>query len=68
MATQASVRSIDNAIDASTPAASAPAKANAAPSVNKNIAIGLVEFLNNTEAKLVKDGVWEVANVYSVEF
>ena len=68
MATQASVRSIDNAIDANTPAASAPAKANAAPSVNKNIAIGLVEFLNNTEAKLVKDGVWEVANVYSVEF
>jgi hypothetical protein len=68
MATQASVRSIDNAIDASTPAASAPAKANAAPSVNKNIAIGLVEFLNNTEADLVKQGVFEVANIYSVEF
>jgi|LakMenEpi03Aug12_release.lakeMendotaPanAssembly.Ray.scaffolds.fasta_scaffold30680_4 hypothetical protein len=68
MATQASVRSIDNAIDASTPAAAAPPKANAAPSVSKNIAVGLIEALNNTEAELVKKGVWEVANKYSVEF
>jgi hypothetical protein len=68
MATQASVRSIDNAIDASTPAASAPPKANAAPSVKKNIAVGLMEFLNKTEADLVKEGVFSVANRYSVEF
>jgi hypothetical protein len=64
--TQADVRRIDNAIDASTPAA--PPKANAAPSVNKNIGVGLMEALNNTEAELVKQGVWEVANRYSVEF
>jgi len=68
MATQADVRRIDNAVDANAPAASAPPKANAAPSVNKNIAVGLVESLNKTEADLVKDGVWEVANRYSIEF
>lgn len=69
MATQADVRSIDNAIDsASAPDASAPPKANSAPSVNKNIAVGLIESLNRTEAELVKRGVWEVANKYSVEF
>jgi hypothetical protein len=48
--------------------AAAPPKANAAPSVNKNIAVGLIEALNNAEAELVKKGVWEVANRYSVEF
>jgi hypothetical protein len=47
---------------------SAPPKANAAPSINKNIAIGLVESLNNTEAELVKNGVFEQANQYSIEF
>jgi len=45
-----------------------PPKANAAPSVKKNIAVGLMEFLNNTEADLVKEGVFKVANIYSVEF
>ena len=45
-----------------------PPKANAAPSVNKNIAVGLMEFLNKTEADLVKEGVFKVANRYSVEF
>lgn len=64
--TQADVRRIDNAIDANTPAA--PPKANAAPSVNKNIAVGLMEELNKQEADLIKNGVWEVANKYSVEF
>ena len=51
-----------------TPAEAAPPKANAAPSVNKNIAVGLIEALNTAEAELVKQGVWEVANRYSVEF
>lgn len=76
MATQADIRRIDNALDANTPTAgdarsvttSAPPKANAAPSVNKNIAVGLVTALNNAEDELVKNGVWEVANRYSIEF
>ena len=67
-ATQADVRRIDNAIDANTPATAAPPKANAAPSVTKNIAVGLMEELNKQEADLIKNGVWEVANKYSVEF
>ena len=66
--TQADVRRIDNAIDASTPATAAPPKANAAPSVTKNIAVGLMEELNKQEADLIKNSVWEVANKYSVEF
>ena len=52
----------------SAPGRTAPPKANAAPSVSKNIAVGLAEELNNLEAKLVKNGVWEVANRYSIEF
>lgn len=52
----------------SAPATSAPPKANAAPSVNKNIAVGLVTALNKQEADLVSAGVWEVANQYSIEF
>jgi len=47
---------------------SAPPKANAAPSVNKNIAVGLITALNKQEADLVKNGVFEVANQYSIEF
>ena len=46
----------------------APPKANAAPSVNKNLAQGLMESLNAHEAELIKNRVWEVANKYSVEF
>jgi hypothetical protein len=46
----------------------APPKANAAPSVNKNLVMGLMDALNNTEAELIKEGVWEVANRYSIEF
>jgi hypothetical protein len=48
--------------------AAAPPKANAAPSVNKNLQAGLMDALNKTEAELIKEGVWEVANRYSVEF
>lgn len=51
-----------------TPTTQAPPKANAAPSVNKNIATGLMEELNKQEATLVKDGIWDVANKYSIEF
>jgi hypothetical protein len=46
----------------------APPKANAAPSVNKNLVMGLMDALNNTEAELIKEGVWEVANKYSIAF
>lgn len=52
----------------SAPNREAPPKANAAPSVSKNIAIGLMESLNKTEAELVKNGVFEQANKYSIEF
>jgi len=50
------------------PGSQAPPKANAAPSVSKNAAVGLIESLNNTEAVLVKNGVFEQANNYSIEF
>lgn len=50
------------------PTTTPPPKANAAPSVNKNLVQGLMESLNAQEAELVKKGVWEVANRYSVEF
>ena len=43
----------------SAPGNTAPPKANAAPSVSNNSAIGLIEALNNTEAELVKNGVFE---------
>ena len=66
-ATQADVRRIDNATQLP-PTKQAPPKANAAPSVNKNLAQGLMESLNAQEADLIKNRVWEVANKYSVEF
>ena len=52
----------------SAPGNTAPPKANAAPSVSNNSAIGLIEALNNTEAELVKNGVFEQANKYRIEF
>ena len=45
-----------------------PPKANAAPSVSKNVAIGLVSALNNQEAEMVKSGTFKIANIYSIEF
>ena len=45
-----------------------PPKANAAPSVSKNVAIGLVSALNNQEAEMVKAGTFKIANIYSIEF
>lgn len=61
-------RSVDLSTLQTTPASSTPPKANAAPSVNKNIVHGLMDNLNKKEAELVKDGVFEVACKYSVEF
>ena len=52
---------------ASAPSA-VPPKANAAPSVSKNVAIGLVSALNNQEAEMVKSGTFKIANIYSIEF
>ena len=45
-----------------------PPKANAAPKVSKNVAIGLVSALNNQEAEMVKSGIFKIANIYSIEF
>ena len=61
------VRSVNDG-PAADPGTDAPPKANAAPSINKNITHGLMESLNNKEAEEVKAGTWEVANRYSVEF
>ena len=62
------VRSINDGPAAPLPTTKAPPKANAAPSLNKNIAVGLITALNKQEADLVKSGVFEVANQYSIEF
>jgi hypothetical protein len=46
-----------------------PPKANAVAIKKSNIsAIGLVDALNTAEQQLVTDGVWQVANVYNIEF
>jgi hypothetical protein len=51
------------------PVATPPPKANAvAIKKSKIAAVGLVDSLNAAEQKLVADGVWEVANVYKIEF
>ena len=50
-------------------AAPAPPKANAVAIKKSNIsAVGLVDALNTAEQQLVADGVWQVANVYQIEF
>ena len=47
----------------------APPKANAvAIKKSKIAAVGLVDALNAAEQQLVADGVWQVANVYNIEF
>jgi hypothetical protein len=47
----------------------APPKANAVAIKKSKIAVaGLIDSLNAAEQKLVTDGVWEVANVYKIEF
>ncbi len=44
----------------------APAKANAAPS--KKIITGLMAAMNEFQQKLVKDGIYTIADVYSIAF
>ena len=45
-----------------------PPKANAAPSISKNIAVGLINALNKQEDAIIKSGAFKKANVYSIEF
>ena len=63
-ATQASVRAVDNAIEAGTPA---PANASAAPS-KKTVTQGLMGAMNQFQQDLVKRGVYDIADEYSIEF
>lgn len=63
--TQASVRAVDNAIDA---AAKAPQNAVAAPTPSRSIVQGLMQAMNDFQQKLVLDGVYEQADNYSIEF
>ena len=63
--TQASVRAVDNAIDA---AAKAPQNAVAAPKPSRVVVQGLMQAMNDFQQKLVLDGVYEQADNYSIEF
>lgn len=63
-ATQASVRAVDNAIEAGTPA---PANASAAPT-KKTVTQGLMGAMNQFQQELVKRGVYTIADEYSIEF
>lgn len=63
--TQASVRAVDNAIDAS---AKAPQTAVSAPKPSRIIVQGLMQAMNDFQQKLVLDGVYEQADNYSIEF
>jgi hypothetical protein len=65
--TQASVRAVDNAIDAAA-AAKAPQTAVAAPNSSRIVVQGLMEAMNDFQRKLVLDGVYEQADNYSIEF
>ncbi len=46
----------------------APSKANAAPTDKKTVTQGLMGAMNDFQAELVKKGVYEVADEYSIEF
>lgn len=46
----------------------APSKANAAPTDKKTVTQGLMGAMNEFQAELVKKGVYEVADEYSIEF
>lgn len=61
---QASVRAVDNAIDA----AAAPPKANAASSAQNTVKEGLIGAMNAFQRKLVNDGIYEVADTYEIVF
>lgn len=62
--TQASVRSVDNAIDAT----AAPAKANGASSAQNTVKEGLIGAMNAFQQRLVKDGIYQVADTYEIVF
>jgi len=62
--TQASVRAVDNAIDAT----GAPAKANAASSARNTIKEGLTGAMNAFQQQLVRDGIYQVADTYEIVF
>jgi hypothetical protein len=62
--TQASVRAVDNAIDAT----GAPAKANAASSARNTIKEGLTGAMNAFQQQLVRDGIYKVADTYEIVF
>jgi len=64
-ATQASVRAVDNAIDAGTPP---PPSASAAPSPKKVITEGLMGAMNDFQQELVRRGTYKIADEYSIEF
>lgn len=63
--TQASVRAVDNAIDAT---AKAPQTATSAPKPSRVMVQGLMQAMNDFQEKLVLDGVYEQADNYSIEF
>ena len=83
-ATQASVRAIDNAIDAGNSANTvyyendgtastsaippAPPNANAASTPVKSITQGLMGAMNEFQQKLVKNGTYEFADTYKIVF
>jgi hypothetical protein len=46
----------------------APAKADAAPTAKKTIRQGLMAAMNEYQNQLVKDGVYDIPDVYSIEF
>jgi len=64
-ATQASVRAVDNAIEAGTPP---PPSAAAAPSPKKVITEGLMGAMNDFQRELVQRGTYLIADEYSIEF
>lgn len=67
--TQASVRAIDNAIDAAA-AAPAPAKANAAKQANQTSSSGLINAMNEFIASLTtgSNPIYEIPDIYEVVF
>ena len=61
---QASVRAVDNAIAAT----GAPPKASGAPTSSRVVKQGLMQAMNAYQQELVKNGKYEVADTYSIEF
>ena len=62
--TQASVRAVDNAIDA----AAAPPKANAASSAQNTVKQGLVGAMNAYQQYLVDEKIYEIPDTYEIVF